>query len=375
MMRNQSVYFPGLNGLRAIAALSVVISHITLKLDHFGLNPHIFGSTTGDKPRGLELAGYGVTIFFVLSGFLITYLLIKEKEAGTISIGKFYLRRILRIWPLYYAYLAIVIIVNVSIGNPLDAGTLLLYIFYAANVPYILSNTLPMVEHYWSLGVEEQFYLFWPWIMKKVDRWIMPVTVGLIVLLIGARLVIHFVFPNVILERALQVTRFHSLLIGALAAMLYFRRHALFLQLTDNKLVQVLCWLMLGVILVGKFHVASIIDDDLVAMMAVCLIMGQVNVRNRVVNLELNAMDFLGKISYGIYVIHPVLIFLFYRLFPSIPLPSPVSYIVIYVVITAITILLAWLSYNYFEKYFLKLKSKFVVVKSSASKAQAQASE
>jgi peptidoglycan/LPS O-acetylase OafA/YrhL len=188
-------------------------------------------------------------------------------------------------------------------------------------------------------------------------------------------LVIHFVFPNVILERALQVTRFHSLLIGALAAMLYFRRHALFLQLTDNKLVQVLCWLMLGVILVGKFHVASIIDDDLVAMMAVCLIMGQVNVRNRVVNLELNAMDFLGKISYGIYVIHPVLIFLFYRLFPSIPLPSPVSYIVIYVVITAITILLAWLSYNYFEKYFLKLKSKFVVVKSSASKAQAQASE
>lgn len=63
----KAIYFPGLNGLRAIAAISVVISHITLSLKEFGLNPAIFGSFKDGKPIGLLLAGYGVTIFFVLA--------------------------------------------------------------------------------------------------------------------------------------------------------------------------------------------------------------------------------------------------------------------------------------------------------------------
>ena len=75
--RHRSVHLPGLNGLRAIAALAAVVSHTTYTLAQFGLNSNIFG-TRYDNPLGLDLATDGGTIFFVLSGFLITYLLLKE---------------------------------------------------------------------------------------------------------------------------------------------------------------------------------------------------------------------------------------------------------------------------------------------------------
>src|SRR5688572_28294357 len=95
---NQTVvHLRGLNGLRAFAAFAVVISHIRLAYGDFGL-------PTVD---GLLLARYGVTVFFAISGFLITYLLLQEKQTtGTVDIKSFYWRRVLRIWPLYYFYLA-----------------------------------------------------------------------------------------------------------------------------------------------------------------------------------------------------------------------------------------------------------------------------
>ena len=90
----EKLHLKGLNGIRAIAAVSVVLSHVALP----GIKLPYVLSIGG-------LAQYGVTIFFTLSGFLITYLLFKEKEQTAISIRKFYIRRILRIWPLYFAYL------------------------------------------------------------------------------------------------------------------------------------------------------------------------------------------------------------------------------------------------------------------------------
>lgn len=86
----------GLNGIRAIAAISVLISHMNESLSFFGLS----------NLQGLDLAGFGVTMFFALSGYLITYLLLLEKrDYARINVGQFYIRRILRIWPLYYFFL------------------------------------------------------------------------------------------------------------------------------------------------------------------------------------------------------------------------------------------------------------------------------
>src|SRR5829696_2370093 len=169
-MSSRIVYLPGLNALRAIAALAVVITHITFELGTFNLDPSIFGTFKNGLPRGLDLAGFGVSIFFAISGFLITFLLQNEKEVQPINIKNFYLRRILRIWPLYYLYLVIAVLTITILGYDLEIRSLLLYVFFAANIPYILNIPLKFLSHYWSIGVEEQFYLFWPWVNKKINR-------------------------------------------------------------------------------------------------------------------------------------------------------------------------------------------------------------
>src|ERR1044072_3982975 len=212
---HKPIYFSGLNGLRAIAAMAVVISHITLNLGEFHLNPFIFGSFQDGKPQGLNLAGYGVSIFFVISGFLITYLLQAEKEIQPVNIKKFYMRRILRIWPLYYIYLILVLATLLAFGIAINLKMLLLYVFFAANVPYVLDTALPLLAHYWSIGVEEQFYLFWPWLNKKTNA-LLTLTLALIIILLGAKISLHLFHPGSLFEAALHVTRFHCMLIGAL---------------------------------------------------------------------------------------------------------------------------------------------------------------
>lgn len=125
------IYLPGLNGIRAIAALAVVVSHTTLALGEFNLNSAIFGRDKAGNPLGLLLAGHAVTIFFVLSGFLITFLTLKEKEqTGSLNTKKFYFRRILRIWPLYYAYLIISLILIYIFKLPDENMNQLPFLFF-----------------------------------------------------------------------------------------------------------------------------------------------------------------------------------------------------------------------------------------------------
>jgi peptidoglycan/LPS O-acetylase OafA/YrhL len=368
-MNNNVIYFPGLNGLRAIAALAVVVSHITIGLNSFGLNPYIIGSLDGGRPRGISLAGYGVSIFFVLSGFLITYLLLAEKENSPIVVKKFYLRRILRIWPLYYVYLLVAIISSLAFGSIIDLKALIFYVFFAANVPFIMGSTLPLLSHYWSLGVEEQFYLIWPWLCKKVNSIIIPlvvITLTIITLKVG----LHLFYPNSILELIISVTRFHCMMIGAIGAILFRERNSFFLNLLNNKLAQVLAWLTIVLLAVNKFHVASIIDNELVSVVALVLIIGQIEVDNRIVNLEVKIMDFLGKISYGIYVIHPLLIFFLSKILIGIKLSPFYKYPLVYLMVVGLTIFSSFLSYKYIERYFLSYKKKFEVVKSASTSQQ-----
>lgn len=359
---------PGLNGLRAIAAIAVVISHITLALKEFHLNPYILGVAEDGKPKGLSLAGFGVSIFFVLSGFLITYLLQAEKEVNSINIKKFYLRRILRIWPLYYMYLILVVITILVFKLDFDLKSLLLYIFYAANIPFILNTTLPFVAHYWSLGVEEQFYLFWPWVNKKIDHHIIPTIITFIVILVGTKVLLHFYRPNSLLESIIHVTRFHTMMIGALGAILYKQGNRFFLEITNNKIAQAIGWMIIFLVAINKYHFISIIDNEIISIVTLVLIIGQIHITNRLINLELTFLDFLGKISYGIYVIHPLIIFLLSKSLNQINIQATYKYFMVYFTTLTLTIIISHLSYKYFERYFLVIKKRFVVVPSSSAK-------
>ena len=280
------------------------------------------------------------------------------------------MRSILRIWPLYYLYFAIVVVVLMALHIQTDFSTWPYYVFFAANIPFILQTVIGPIAHYWSLGVEEQFYLFWPWINKKVnDKNLIPLICLLILVMVGAKLALHIFHPDSIVERAIHVTRFHCMMIGALGAILYKRDNKLFLKIVDNKITQAVSWFVVFLILINKFHFVSFIDNEFISVVALALIIGQIGVKNRIVNLENSVCDFLGKISYGIYVIHPLLILLISKLLFNLDIPSPYKYFVVYGIVVAATILLSYLSYTYFEKYFLTLKTRFIVVESSATKA------
>lgn len=368
---SKTVYLPGLNGLRAIAAMAVVISHITLGLGEFGLNNKIFGIDSDGNARGLLLAGYGVTIFFTLSGFLITFLLLKEKEmTGSVMVKDFYIRRILRIWPLYYLYFLVCIGTIIGYGLDFSKNSIPFYVFLAANIPFILGKTLPFLAHYWSLGVEEQFYLFFPQLAKQSNKKLLWTTAVLIVIFLSIKFIFWILYRKYGVELpflALSVTRFHTMLIGVAGAILYYAKDQRFFLLATHKLTQIISWVCIFLIAINKFHIFSAIDQELISVVSLFLIMGQVTKRNNLINLENKVCDFIGKISYGMYVIHPILIFYFARLLGHFT-GTIANYLLLYILLICATIFLAYLSYEFYEKKFLKAKAKYTIVKSANTK-------
>ncbi len=365
---NYTVFFPGLNGLRAIAALAVVCSHITVGLDRFNLNNHLLGTLPNGNPKGIDLSDFGVSIFFALSGFLITYLLLEEGRRSEINVRNFYIRRILRIWPLYYAFFLLAVLAINYWHEPHDTRFNFFYIFFTANVPKVFQSKSELLGHYWSLGVEEQFYLFWPLLVKKSKGKLLQVTMILFVLLVGLKGIAHFGFPGSLFETAIYVNRFDCMLIGAMGATLLFQGHVLFIRLSSNKLVQVFAWAAIFLSAANRFHIATFLDHEIMSGVTVLLIIGQCR-STGLLNLNSTPFDFLGKISYGIYVIHPLVIYLLPMAVDALRPPVLwLNYILAYAGVLGLTIITAHLSYEYLEKPFLRLKGRFSTIKSRNSK-------
>src|SRR5438093_1124683 len=150
-METRATHLPALDGLRAVAVFTVIVYH-------FGIN-----AVPGDL---------GVSAFFVLSGFLITWLLLREHAAnGTVSLRRFYTRRVLRIFPAYYAFLAVSFAIDSVRGQPWGSSLGLSSLFYLVNYYNALNgHPVTSIAHAWSLGIEEQFYLLWPMLLLLLLR-------------------------------------------------------------------------------------------------------------------------------------------------------------------------------------------------------------
>jgi Predicted acyltransferases len=370
------VYFKNLNGFRFFAASLVIITHIELfkrriGLDNIWANPFVF-----------ESGSAGVDFFFVLSGFLISYLLLTEKaKIGNINIKKFYIRRILRIWPLYYAvvlfcFLAIPYI-NLLFFKSYSTGIFenfelkfLFCLFMMPNVALSVIGGIPYAAPIWSIGVEEQFYLMWPYIMRKHKNLFRTIVIFIVsfiaikVLLV----VIHKVSPLdpdvfVRIKDFLVATRMECMGIGAAGAYLYYYKFKSSRFLSSNQM-SAICLVLIPLVLYFAGRLFEL-HHIVLAVLFLIVIMNAATNEYTFIKLENKVFYYLGNISYGIYLLHPICIGVVLKLLLIYKLNDrnfALFNIALYLLTFALTIGLASASYIFFEKRFLNYKLKFANV-------------
>lgn len=355
---NDKLYLPGLNGIRAVAALAVLFGHMWAPFGEWGIGTPVFDVPWPSGP---------VTTFFVISGFLITYLLMNEVgRTNDVSIGKFYMRRILRIWPLYYGYFVLSLIVVAAFNGEINSAAWF-YGFFSGNISHAIGIGIIPLYHFWSLGVEEQFYMWYPWMVKYNKKHILYAVCGLCVLWFGAKLGCYLFLGKGLAYRIFAVTQFDCMMLGAAGAIMYYLGTEWFKQLCGNRCVAIVAWMLFFTSGLWAKYIPSPITYEVIAIVSLFVIMAGLL---RKPLLENKVMNYLGKISYGIYVIHPILLYLGtrtigVRLSEYEALQNQGGFAIIFLMVTCLTILIAGLSYKYFEMPFLRMKDKFSVVKST----------
>jgi peptidoglycan/LPS O-acetylase OafA/YrhL len=348
-------HLPGLNGIRAIAAFLVLISHIWQFQYWFGFKEPEFVP--------YQAAGLGVTLFFVLSGYLITYLLILEKDRfQKISLKKFYIRRILRIWPLYY----LVLIISVFLLDN-SATTCTLYCFFLMpNVAVALTCVASVIVPLWSIGVEEQFYLAWPLLVSKSKNIAIALT-GVIVLYLAVKLAIRF-FGSDTAYTFISLTRIDCMAVGGLGAW-WATSNRLGERLIFTTGVQLIAWMTF---LAGCFgmlaFIPGFITHEFFSAFFVIIILNVSLNTNALFRLENYVFDWVGRISYGIYLIHLLVLFLMSKLIEQRFTSMPAGKFFYTVLNVSLVMTLAYLSHRYFEQFFIRAKTQFMVVKSDDRK-------
>ncbi len=368
----KALYLPNLNGVRFIAAAFVLIHHIEQYKETFGFTNHLFYT------RIVRLMGpLGVFLFFVLSGFLITTLLLVEKDrTGTINIKNFYLRRILRIWPLYFliVILGIFVFPNISFfsvpGETEYVNTnllekLVLYVLILPNIVTGVFKHIPFVSQTWSIGVEEQFYSFWPWVIRDVSK---KRLLFVMILFFGAFFVLRSVAVLYIpteggwkyLSEFLKSLRISCMILGAVGAYLtHFYLQSKVVAFIFSRYFQLALYASLVLFFAFGFYLFGI-NQEVYSLLFTLIIMNLAKNRDSILNLERPILDFLGKISYGIYMYHTIAVVIAIKTAMSL---NTTNNWLVYSIAFTLTIVIAWLSYSNFEKPFLTTKDRFAVVK------------
>jgi peptidoglycan/LPS O-acetylase OafA/YrhL len=380
--KDEHIYFRGLNGLRFFAAIAVVITHIELIKYQLG-----YSSIWRDNILVFELGSLGVIFFFVLSGFLITYLLMQEKAVTqTIAVKKFYIRRILRIWPMYYllVLLGFLVLPNIhSINHPylnklLDANftpNFILYLLFLPNLAFATFAAVPHIGQTWSIGVEEQFYLLWPLIVKHSKNVLkaLLMVIGILIVLKVIVLVLCKQMPDnaalKIIKPFLAMTKMESMAIGGIGAYYLFNGNEKIKWLMNNGLMISAIIVILGLV----YLTPPIIQDAIYLVYSVLFLVIILNVSSNpksIFKLENRMFKMLGNISYGIYMYHLIVIAFVFAGLNYLGMEindSFISQLMVYSLTIIITIFVSILSYSYFEKPFLNLKHKFTIIKSGSN--------
>jgi peptidoglycan/LPS O-acetylase OafA/YrhL len=357
------MHYPALDGLRGIAILLVVLYH------NFSFIPF------------LNYGWLGVDLFFVLSGFLITEILLSKRNARN-YFKNFYTRRMLRIFPLYYLCLILFILILPTLKNfPFNfnfyTGNQLWFWFYIENWLLILKpwgDSTLVLNHFWSLAVEEQFYLIWPIVVVFIrkPKHLLWLCTSLLIIVVLSRCYIWFnrnIYPAY--SSIFLFTRIDGILIGAILAIVKLINYN-FLKKYSYLVISGLALLNFIFYFINKneqftFPYWAIVGYTTFAIMFALLAGEVLDSQNKILNLILNipVLKFLGKISYGFYVFHwPVYLLLYGYVetwirtivnFTHVELQISVSFI-----LTIVAFIISLISYYTYEKFWRQLKERFV---------------
>jgi peptidoglycan/LPS O-acetylase OafA/YrhL len=370
-------HIPALDGIRGIAILAVILHHCRFLLNAAYPFQRIV-------VKSFELGWSGVVLFFVLSGFLITGILLDSRTSPN-YFSTFYARRFLRIFPLYYGYLALTFVgVRIFHGvaggiDPLAHVNPWWYLSYVQN---FRPNTVimdPFLGHLWSLAVEEQFYLLWPLLILLVRPGALSwICAALVPLSLGIRL--HYAghtpgldaFVNTFTPASLDSLACGALVALAVRSAVWRRRAARFVR---PFLLACMIWFcILGWRAGGLFEYLPLIQTwgitALTLLFAALIFIAATSSRGvSSAFFELRALRFTGKISYGLYVLHPMVMALLLPVFAAYPTNAVVDLAlntekICLVLLTSMA--LAAGSWFYFEKPILGLKKRFPYERSRA---------
>ena len=369
---NKNFYFKNLDGLRFLAAFGVVLTHCSFFKNARNSNlSNVFSHQLAD------LGGHSVKFFFVLSGFLISYILLNEfSKTRKINIKKFYIKRILRIWPLYFL---------VGIGGTLLSPFVLSWLnIVEINTTHLLTNLFflftfsinlqlvffyynrEIVEILWSVCIEEQFYLLWPWLLlffrKKI---ILPSLIFIIVGILSPFLFSHF-FSHLSLNSPnyfFSTNNFLLIGMGCLFAHIYYFNYlSRFQNLINNKIFQILIISVVLIFVFNGIHYSKYFKNYYLssfegALFGVLILIAIS--KNSIITLENKLFKELGKISYGIYLYHTFVAQFMLFVFAKYCSNSFLNFDLLYPFATTITtFVISYFSFYLFESKFLSLKNK-----------------
>lgn len=366
-------HLPALDGLRGLAVLIVFVFH-------FGGGAQSPNSLLRSIGLLIQAGWSGVTLFFILSGFLISGILWDSRSTPGWW-RNFYMRRTLRIFPLYYGTLFFVFLTAVAAGKGIfSCSRIWIYVFYLQNIPSLTVKAEDVgshlwLWHFWSLAVEEQFYLLWPFLLMRMRSLDQAKRLSLGVFFFSAifRVAIWRAFPHPTTFAGLIFTRAGELAVGAYLAMC-FRDKALWHRLQARAPISLFISLAGFLITAAIGHSLGMVTPIMFLLGLPCITIFfasllVLSLGNGVVNrfASLSWLRRLGGISYGVYVYH-VLFFPVFTWIVATIAPHAnrnASLALTFTVAGTLSIVLASLSFRFFESPFLKQRSRYRVLQST----------
>jgi peptidoglycan/LPS O-acetylase OafA/YrhL len=366
-VRKTAFYRPELDVVRFFAFLSVFIYHTAYYPADYFVQRHVPLWLAQIVTSVARAGAYGVDLFFVLSAYLITELLLREKEEqGRLHVKSFYIRRMLRIWPLYYFFIALAALVPFL--NPEGAFNwryVVPFLLLAGNWSTIAfgppqSAALPL----WSVSVEEQFYLLWPPIVARLSRrGIVIAAIAMIAMANIARVVVLLLHGGGWDVWANTFARLDPMAAGILLALL-LRGNAP--KIGPALRSAAIAGGILGIAITGYFAApwgytlpwrGTLISYPVVAAASTAIVLASIGI-----SVRAGILEYLGKISYGLYVYHTACIWITDR---YLQVRNGLTHMCLReIVALALTVGVSALSYALLEKPFLNLKRRFTFIHS-----------